>query len=220
MPFLDRHHFRSSHVGFEAFHAEASLVWALMLSLLLSGCRNQSTDPGSRGAKDTATPTAFDLRDRSANPFDMAGTNSVVLIFVGTECPISNRYAPEIRRLEQKFGPFGIRFWLVYADPEVSADAIQAHLKAYDLPVRALRDPKHDLVRFSHVHVTPEAAVFVAGPRLVYHGRIDDRYVDFGKDRLEPTQHDLERVVDAIVHGRAVPEAATRAIGCYISGSE
>ena len=30
--------------------------------------------------------------------------------------------------------------------------------------------------------IAPEAAVF-AGGRLVYHGRIDDRFVDFGIDR-------------------------------------
>ena len=46
-----------------------------------------------------------------------------------------------------------------------------------------------------------------SGPRLVYRGRIDDRYVDFGTARAAPTTRDLEQVLDAIVAGEAVPLA-------------
>jgi hypothetical protein len=40
-----------------------------------------------------------------------------VLVFVRTDCPISNRYAPELRRLQDRFAPRGMAFWLVYPDP-------------------------------------------------------------------------------------------------------
>ena len=30
-----------------------------------------------------------------------------VLIFISTDCPISNRYAPEIKRLHDEFAPKG-----------------------------------------------------------------------------------------------------------------
>ncbi len=32
----------------------------------------------------------------------------------------------------------------------------------------------------------------MAGDRMVYRGRIDDRYVELGRERPKPTQHDLE----------------------------
>jgi len=67
--------------------------------------------------------------------------------------------------------------------------------------------------------VTPEAAVFVPGgprARLVYRGRIDDRYVAFGRVRAAPTTHDLEDAVAATLAGRPVPHDVTPAVGCFI----
>ena len=79
-----------------------------------------------------------------------------------------------------------------------------------------LTDPGHVLVKRSRAEITPEAAVFLDG-KLVYHGRIDDRFVSFGKARPEPTQHDLEKVLEAVVSGKAAPESTAPGVGCYIS---
>jgi hypothetical protein len=43
-----------------------------------------------------------------------AGSKAIVYIFTSTECPISNRYAPEIQRVVRTFAPQGIVFRLVY----------------------------------------------------------------------------------------------------------
>ena len=53
--------------------------------------------------------------------------------------------------------------------------------------------------------------------KLVYHGRIDDRFIDFGKSRPEATVHDLQNAIDAALAGRKVTPAETKAIGCYIA---
>jgi len=142
---------------------------------------------------------------------------ATVFLFTTIDCPISNRYAPEVRRLHQRFSSQGIRFWLVYANPAERADAIRAHLKRFDYPVAALRDPHHDLVRHLGVTVSPEAAVIDPRGRTVYRGRIDDRYVEFGVDRPMPTRRDLEDALSAIVAGKPVPTPATRAIGCVLA---
>ena len=73
------------------------------------------------------------------------------------------------------------------------------------------------LVRRAGATITPEAAVFGAAPEPLYLGRIDDRYVDFGKARPEATRHDLEQALDAVLDGRPVPEPRTEAIGCFIA---
>jgi hypothetical protein len=52
---------------------------------------------------------------------------------------------------------------------------------------------------------------------MLYRGRIDDRYVEFGKDRPQPTVRDLERSLEAVLGGKPVPVAKTRAIGCFIA---
>ena len=44
-----------------------------------------------------------------------------VLVFTTTDCPISNRYAPELERLHRDYGSRGVAFFLVYPDPAVEA---------------------------------------------------------------------------------------------------
>ena len=81
----------------------------------------------------------------------------------------------------------------------------------------ATRDPQHALVKKAKAQVTPEAAVFSATGRLLYHGRIDNRYVDFGRDRPEATERDLENVLQAISEGKTSGFVSKPAIGCYIT---
>jgi thiol-disulfide isomerase/thioredoxin len=148
-----------------------------------------------------------------------AGPGPTVLVFTGTECPISNRYAPELRRLGQRFGERGVAFRLVYVDPAETPAAIREHARAYGLGADALRDPRHELVRLVGATVTPEAAVFVAdpaGPRLVYRGRIDDRSVDFGRARSQPRTRDLADVLEALTAGHDLTLRTTTAVGCFI----
>ena len=64
--------------------------------------------------------------------------------------------------------------------------------------------------------VTPEVAVMVGG-HMVYRGRIDDRYVELGKERPQPTQRDLESTLDALIAGKRVAQRETRAVGCILS---
>jgi len=207
----------------QAFRRMPALV--LALPLMVSGC-------GGRDSTDSAPPATTSVRVSASNagvvdlaghaidPFDTTDAKAMVFIFISTECPISNRYAPEIRRVEEEFARSGVRFWLVYADPDTSSDAIRNHVKEYYLPQQVLRDPRHALVRIAKARVTPEGAVFLPGGRLVYHGRIDNRYADLGKERPEATQHDLEEVLKAIVQGKPVPYSTAKAVGCYIPEPE
>src|SRR3989441_2089442 len=197
----------------------AALV--LALPLLVSGCdRGDSTGSALPAAKTVQTSssalTVLDLAGRALDPFDATDAKAIVFVFISTDCPISNRYAPEIRRVEEEFARAGVRFWLVYADGGPSSDAIRKHVKEYRLPQQVLRDPGQTLVRLAQARVTPEGAVFLPGRRLVYHGRIDNRYADLGKERPEATQHDLEEVLKAIVQGKPVPYSTAKAVGCYI----
>jgi hypothetical protein len=159
--------------------------------------------------------TLNDAEGRPVQPLQEQGL-ATVLIFTRTDCPISNRYAPEIRRLHDAYGPKGIRFWLVYVDPKQPAEAVRKHIAEYGYRTPALLDPHHDLVSLTGAEVTPEAVVY-RGRRIVYRGRIDDQYVAFGKARPAAATHDLENVVMALVAGKAVEPRTTRAIGCFIS---
>lgn len=140
-----------------------------------------------------------------------------VLLFVRTDCPITNRYAPELARIAQEFAGRGVDFWLVYPDKTETAEAIERHQAEYHLPGTALRDPQHVLVKRAEATISPQAAVFDHAGRLVYSGRIDDRYVAFGKARPAPRTHDLENAIAATLAGKSVAEPRTHSVGCYLA---
>ncbi len=155
-----------------------------------------------------------DLDGRPVDPFRVED-RTTVLLFTRTDCPISNRYAPEVRRIFEEFQDQPIDFWLVYPEGGRTPEQIREHLAEYGYSMPAILDPSHELVALSSAQVTPEAAVFVKG-KLIYHGRIDDRHVAFGTTRPAPTVRDLERTLQSIVDG-VVPEYSTEeAVGCFI----
>ena len=138
-----------------------------------------------------------------------------VLVFTTTDCPISNRYAPEIQRLAAKFSE-KVTFVLVYPVATDSPELIREHQKKYGYSFASIRDTRHQLVKQTGVTVTPEVAVMV-GEQMVYRGRIDDRYVELGKDRPQPTERDLEAALTAVIAGTRVAQRETRAVGCFLS---
>jgi hypothetical protein len=118
--------------------------------------------------------------------------------------------------LHEEYTSRGFKFWVVYPDSETTIPELLKHQSEYQLPKDVLRDPAHALVRLSQVRVTPEAAVFLADGKLVYHGRIDNRHVDFGSTRPEATEHNLRQVLQQIEQGVKVTPSSTTAVGCYI----
>jgi hypothetical protein len=159
----------------------------------------------------------LDLDNRTVDPLHAAPeTTATVLLFVTTDCPISNRYAPEVARLFKSFAPKGVRFWLIYPNPAESPPAIRDHLVSFGYPIAALRDPAHALAKLVHATVTPEAVV-VAGERVVYRGRIDDRYVELGVQRPAPTRRELEDALTSVLAGKPVQHPTTQAVGCVIA---
>ncbi len=147
---------------------------------------------------------------------DTAGKKAIVLLFIARDCPISNSYAPEIKRIVARYTPQKVAFTLVYADPDTSLAAARQHAKEYGYTCPLLLDPAHRLARRAGATVTPEAAVFAPGGRLLYRGRIDDLYLGFGRRRDAATRHDLRDALDAVLNGWPVPTAKTQAIGCFI----
>ena len=167
---------------------------------------------------DSQWQTVRDVNGQPVDPFSQSA-KAVVFVFARTDCPISNRYAPEVRRLHSQFSRKGVVFWLVYPESDLTPDAIRKHVKDYAYPCAALQDTTHRLVQFCRARVTPEAAVLTADGQLVYHGRIDDRYVAFGKWRPAPTRRDLEDAINAVLQGNP-PPTSKPAVGCTISPAQ
>jgi len=167
------------------------------------------------GLQYASAQTSYDLAGRPTAPLKDSSGKPVVLIFVRTDCPISNRYAPTIKTLSQRYAG-KVQFYLVYPDKSETAANIKKHEQEYGLQMAALRDPQHGLVQMSQVEITPEIAVFDGKGELIYHGRIDNWYEDFGRARPAPTTHEMNDAILAVLEGSPAP-VPVGGVGCYIS---
>jgi Thioredoxin-like len=194
--------------------APFSICSFVLLISALAACVSPSATPA---LADEAS--ALDLAGNSVDPLQSASRKIVVLVFVRTDCPISNRYAPTIQRLSNEHAD-NAAFWLVYPSKAESPEMIRKHRQEFHYRIPALRDLHQTLVRKSQVQMTPEVAVFDVNRRLVYHGRIDNLYEDFGHARKAPTTHELEDAISAAVRGEKLQVHSAPSIGCYISDLE
>lgn len=160
------------------------------------------------------SPQVMDVKGTPRRPLDLDGAPAAVFLFVATDCPISNSYAPEINRLSAEYAK--VRFYLVYPDRELTDDAARKHAADYGYPCPALLDPRHEWVARFRPKVTPEAVVVGPGGTVLYRGRIDDKWLDYGKARTEPNTHDLRAALDAICAGKVPAVGETKAIGCPV----
>ncbi len=162
------------------------------------------------------------VTDLTKRPVDVFATKGKiqVLVFARSDCPITKRYAPELQRISHEFEKDQVVFWLVFPDPaETSAD-IRATVEQYHFPGTPVLDPKHELVRIARATTAPEAAIFDRDGKSIYHGRIDDLYVDIGKSRAAAQVHDLEDAIAAALAGKRVRQSETRAVGCSLADVE
>ena len=139
-----------------------------------------------------------------------------VQVFTSPDCPIANSYAPELKRLSDSFEAKGISFHLVYPEVTLSDEEVEQHLEEYGLEIEASIDRSHTLVQIAGATTTPEAVVFDAKGELVYRGRIDNLYSDYGDRKRQASEHYLRDVLDALVAGKEITFTETEPIGCLI----
>ena len=200
-------------------YAELAVVTtAVLLVGVMTGCVPSAQDRRTETARPSSEKLELlDLEGRTVDPLKNSDALATVFLFARVDCPVSNRYAPEVQRLYKQFQPHKVDFCLVYPDPDQTADRIRQHMKEYGYPFRALRDPQHQLVAKTGAKITPEAAILLSNGNVAYCGRIDDWYADFGKARAAPTRRDLEVALKAVVSGRTAPPPSGDPVGCFIS---
>ena len=183
----------------------------LFVLLVAGGLAEARLTPGAPGATNVR-----DVDGRSWSLLAPAPRQSDLLFFIATDCPISNRYVPEITRLCREYQPRGVRCFTIYPDA-TDAEAVKRHRQDYGIgaSIPGILDRDHRLVAAVGPRVTPEAAIYSSAGRL-YRGRIDNWYLDVGRARREATQHDLRLALDAALAGRSIAQAETDAIGCVI----
>ena len=143
----------------------------------------------------------------SSSPAPASGPT--LMFFVGAECPVSNFYAPDIRRIGEDWAARGGVVWLVYAEPGLTLSEAGAHAERYGLAGTVILDVNRSLAAAHGVSRLPTAVV----PDQ-YKGRIDDRFSPEGKRRDVPRTRDLEDALTALASGRSPAVRETPVFGC------
>ncbi|QNI30261.1 redoxin family protein [Alloacidobacterium dinghuense] len=188
---------------------EIAVRWCLAVAILLLAWP----------AEAQSAPFGIELDGTPVATLASPGTRVVVLFFAASDCPISNRYLPELMRLKQEYAARGVQFWEVYPNPDETAAKLKQHAAQFGDTDSVILDKEQSLVRMAKVRVTPEAAVFLRDEndlREVYHGRIDDRYLSLGSERPRAQHHELEDAIAAALENRAAPQPGGAPVGCAI----
>lgn len=145
-------------------------------------------------------------------------SKATVLMYLGTECPIANRYAPEINRIVSKYTQKGATFIRIYVEALDMAPSVRQHGLDFQLKMVPYLDPDRLVMKRLGVSVTPEIVILDHKSKAVYRGRIDGQNVEHGKVQ-ENYRRDLRVALDEVLAGKAVSVPVTTAIGCYIGAT-
>jgi len=162
----------------------------------------------------------FQLRDTQGSihtPAEWSGHKAILLFFVTTDCPIANSYVPEMNRIRDAYAARGVLVYAVQAETTTAEADVARYAKDYRYGFPLLLDPHQALVDLTGATVTPEAVVLSPDGKVLYHGRIDNRVEDFGKQRPQATERDVRDALDAVLAGKPVARPATKSIGCAIN---
>jgi thiol-disulfide isomerase/thioredoxin len=160
--------------------------------------------------------TAFSLPDPTGKPVlvgDWDKSKATVLMFVATQCPVSNDYNARMAELDKKYSPKGIKFVGINSNKAEPGPEVAAHSKENGFGFPVLKDPQNTIADRFEAKVTPEIYIVSAKGDLIYRGRIDNSQK---VENVTAEGKSLQIALDAIVGGKTLPETETRAFGCSI----
>jgi peroxiredoxin/mono/diheme cytochrome c family protein len=162
---------------------------------------------------------AFTLKDTAGHPVSLADykdAKAVVIIFIGTECPINNAYMPRLTELHRAYSSHGVQFLAINSNQQDTPQRVAEHARQHGIPFPVLKDPVSAVADQFGAKRTPEAFVLDAERRIRYHGRIDDQF-GVGYQRPKPTQRDLQDALHEVLEGKPVTRPVVPVAGCIIA---
>lgn len=156
----------------------------------------------------------FTLKSYDGTDIDLKsfqGKKAVVLMFIATQCPVSNAYNDRMASLSKEYAAKGVAFVGVNSNRQEGVAEIAEHARTHGFGFPVLKDASNVKADEFGAEVTPETYVFDPSWTLRYHGRIDD-----DRSGRNVRSHDLRNALDALLAGREVPVKETKAFGCTI----
>jgi peroxiredoxin len=182
------------------------LAGVLCLSQALLAAAPQLGAPAPGFTLTTVDGKTFSLADAARSH------KAVVVMFIATKCPYSNAYNDRMRDMAAAYEKQGILFAGINSNSTEPAEEVIAHAKKHGFAFVLMKDPNNKVADLYEARHTPE--IFVVDPegKLRYHGRIDENY----EQPAKVTSPDLKNALDALIAGRPIAKAETKAFGCSI----
>ena len=159
-------------------------------------------------------PRATDLAGHTHRLGKTADAKVVVLVFLGPECPVSQRYVPELNRIANA-RTNGVEFFGVFSAPSISRTQAVEFAKDYALKFPVLFDDRGQLARWLRPTHMPEAFVLKPDGDVLYHGRIDDGFAAPGRPRTVVQHRELRDAISAVLAGALPKKSFVQPVGCY-----
>lgn len=174
---------------------------------LLALCVNQAA----------AAPAAHKVLDTAGAVHQVGATAApgMAVVFLSTECPISNRYVPTLNRLAKEFRERGVPLYGVVSDATTTRRRAAEFAEEFRLEFPLLFDASGALAKAYRPTHVPEAFVLDHEGEVVYRGRIDNRWAEVGRERTVITKHDLRDALAAVAEGETPATRKTEPVGCY-----
>jgi peroxiredoxin/mono/diheme cytochrome c family protein len=161
----------------------------------------------------------FSLKDIHRRPRSLDGfkdKKAFVVVFIGVECPLANRYVPTLIQLHKEYADKGVQFLAVNSNVQDTIVQVSSHAQERDVPFPVLKDFDHKVADAFGAKRTPEVFLLDAKRVIRSHGRIDDQYgIDFQREK--PTRRDLKEALDELLAGKPISAPKTDAPGCLIA---
>jgi mono/diheme cytochrome c family protein len=141
---------------------------------------------------------------------------AVVILFLGTQCPVSNAYVPILAALHKTYAPQGVVFVGVNSNRQDDDRAIARHAREFAIPFAVLKDADLGVADRLQARRLPEAFVLDGSLTVRYRGRIDDQ-IGKGVKRSKATRNDLAEALAEVLAGKPVSQPVTEVVGCPIS---
>jgi peroxiredoxin len=187
----------------------------VVLGFVLVGTLLLSFTGGTATAADIGKQApAFSLKDTHGKEHalkEYLASKYTVVMFIATQCPISNAYNDRMVKLHAEYAGKGIAFVGINSNKQESIEEIQKHAATSGFAFDVLKDWNNVVADAYGAQFTPEIFILDGAGVLVYHGRIDD-----SKNPSTVKTQDVRETLDALLAGKDVPRPETKAFGCTI----
>ena len=138
-------------------------------------------------------------------------SKAVVLMFIATQCPVSNSYNERMNDLYKDYSAKHVTFVGINSNKQESVEEIKNHSHDKGFKFTVLKDWNNVVADKFGATVTPEIYVLNSSLEILYHGRIDNSSKE---DKV--SSKDLRNALDEVLASKPVSAASTKAFGCTI----